>query len=291
MHSPNRTVTRNVSFGNQVVVITGAAGGLGRAYAQLLAARGATVVVNDAGVSLDGADDNPAMADEVARLIRAAGGLAASVPINLDTAEACDQLIDVALQLFGRIDALIHSAGLLDLSPIEDLSVTAWERLRAVNVEAPLWLCRAVLPTMQRQHYGRIVLTISGHGMYADDGPGYPAYAVGKAAQFGLMNALAGTYRSFGVLVNAISPVAATRMFSGEMRSGLEPELVAPGVAYLVSRECRVSGAVLRAAGGRFSIGGYAGTTGIELSASDPDEIDARWDEIVAPPIRFLSKD
>jgi NAD(P)-dependent dehydrogenase (short-subunit alcohol dehydrogenase family) len=283
-------MTMGIRFDGRVVVVTGAGRGLGRAYAILIASLGGAVVVSDAGVGLDGVGNDPTVAAAVAADITSAGGIAEPVTDDLGRREQCEALIELAVRRFGRVDALIHSAGLVDRSGIEGVTVEAWERSRAVNIEAPFWLCRAVLPVMRSQNYGRIVLTVSGHGLYADHELSLPVYAVGKAAQYGLVNALAGAGQAHGVLVNAVSPVAATRMYSGATRAGLEPERVAPGVAFLASDRCRATGMVLRASGGRFSRGGYATTQGIVLNEDEGvDEIDRRWSEVIAGPAQLAS--
>ena len=142
-----------------------------------------------------------------------------------------------------------------------------------VNIEAPFWLCQAAWPIMEKQAYGRIVLTVSGYGLLTFEGSGVTAYCMGKAAQFGLMNGLAGEGRQRGILVNAISPVAATRMFRGQATPDeLRPESVAPGAVLLGSRECPWSGKVLRAAGGTFSVGEFRTTRNHELGTQATPE-------------------
>lgn len=155
-----------------------------------------------------------------------------------------------------------------------------------MNGEAAFWLVKSAFPVMRAQRYGRIVLTLSGHALYSDaSSADLVAYATTKAMQFGLMNGAAAAGEPHGIRVNAISPVAATRMFTREVAAGeLMPEHVAPGAAFLASGECHVSAVVLRAADGRFSLGGYAVTEGIDLGRepATPEMVAARWEEISA---------
>jgi NAD(P)-dependent dehydrogenase (short-subunit alcohol dehydrogenase family) len=247
-----------IRFDHQVVLVTGAGRGLGAAYAQLFAERGACVMVHDAGVNLDGTGSDPGPAFSVAKLIESRGGTAMVDTRNLSDHAACQALIDNVMTQCGRLDVLVHSAGLVAYKGIEETTDEEWDRLLRINIEAPFWLSRAVWPIMKRQKYGRIVLTVSGYGLKTFDNSDVTAYGVGKAAQFGLMNGLAGEGKQHGILVNAISPVAATRIFRRTVAPNeLLPEYVAPGVALLGSRECPWTGKVLRAAGGTFAIGEF----------------------------------
>jgi NAD(P)-dependent dehydrogenase (short-subunit alcohol dehydrogenase family) len=239
----------------QVVVVTGAGRGLGEAYARLLAARGAPVAVHDAGVDRDGGGGDPALARAVRDAVVDAGGRASVHLQNLATRQGCEELIAEALAHHGRIDALIHNAGIVRYHGIGDASVDEYDRTMAINADAAWWLCRAVWPLMQAQAYGRIVLTTSDYGLRTIDGADVAAYSVSKGAQFGLMNALAGEGVAHGILVNAICPVAATRIFRRAVQpQELTPAAVAPGVAMLASRDCPFTGHVLKAAGGTWSI-------------------------------------
>lgn len=255
-----------IRFDERVVLVTGAGRGLGAAYARLFGERGAIVVAHDAGVDRNGRSADPALAHAVAEEIRVAGGYAVAEVHDLSERDACEALVGRVLERFGRLDALVHSAGLVAHGGIEEVTLERWRALTNVNVEAPFWLCRAAWPSMRRQRYGRIVLTVSGYGLRHYEGSDVTAYGMGKAAQFGLMNGLAGEGQPHGILANAVSPVAATRMFSGRVRPGeLSPESVAPGVAFLASSACRWTGQVLAAAGGKFSLGRYEASAEREL--------------------------
>jgi NAD(P)-dependent dehydrogenase (short-subunit alcohol dehydrogenase family) len=202
------------------------------------------------------------------------------------TSGGCDGVLAAAVERFGRLDAVIHNAGLSLHRTLEETDEESWSRLLRVNGEAAFRLVKGAFPVMRGQQYGRVVLTLSGHALYSDaSSADLAAYATTKAMQFGLMNAAAAAGEPYGIRVNAISPVAATRMLTREVPAGeLTPEQVAPGAVFLASRECHVSAVVLRAADGRFSLGGYAVTEGIELgrAAATPEAIAARWEELAA---------
>jgi NAD(P)-dependent dehydrogenase (short-subunit alcohol dehydrogenase family) len=251
-------MTERIDCVGQVVLITGAGRGLGAAYARLFAERGAPVVVHDARVARDGSGFDPGPAEAVAAAIRQAGGSTSVETHNLASRAGCEALIAAVLARCGRLDVLVHSAGLVVYKGIAETTDDEWERQLRVNIEAPFWLCRSVWPSMLRQQYGRIVLTASGYGLRAFDGSDVTAYGMGKAAQFGLMNGLAGEGRAANIMVNAVSPVAATRIFRRPTAPDeLAPEAVAPAVLVLGSRACPWTGKVLHAAGGRFSLGEF----------------------------------
>ncbi len=273
-----------IRFDGQVAIVTGSGRGLGRAYATLLATRGASVVVHDAGVALDGTGFDPGVADAVVQEIAAAGGKAAPCYENIELREGCLRVIDTALSQFGRMDILIHNAGWITFTPLEEMTPELLERVLSIQVKAPFWLSQAAFPIMQHQRYGRIIFTTSGRGMFLEDAlPELSGYAIGKMAQLGLMNALAAAGEAYGIRVNAISPVAATRMFFSPVASGeLRPEQVAPGVAFLASSQCNFSGVVLRASNGRFATVRWQRSAGVDFGEADisPEEIAEQWNRI-----------
>jgi NAD(P)-dependent dehydrogenase (short-subunit alcohol dehydrogenase family) len=271
-------------FRDRVVLITGAGRGLGRAHARLMASLGARLYVSDAGVGLDGSGSDPGPVRDLARELEGTTEVAWS-SANLASREACHGLVADVLGRWGRLDVLIHSAGIVDRTPLELLDEERLRRTLSINLEAAVWLCQAALPPMSGQGYGRIVLTTSGHGLLPVDPPPLPAYALGKASQFGLMNAIALDCAAHGVLVNAIAPVAATRMYTGPDAERYAPELISPAVAFLASDRCTASGLVVRAAGGAFSIGGYAVGSGLTFdSVPTFEDIASKWDAVLRGP-------
>ena len=274
-----------VRFDSQVAIITGSGRGLGAAYARLLAERGASVVVHDAGVALDGTGSDPSIADAIVREITTTGGTAVPSYENIESREGCQRLIEIALTLFGRLDILINNAGWITFTPLEDMTPELLQRIINIQIAAPFWLSQAAFLIMQHQHYGRLIFTTSGRAMFIEDAlPELTGYAIGKMAQLGLMNALAIAGEPHGIRVNAISPVAATRMFRNPTApQELRPEQVASGVAFLASSQCNFSGIILRAGNGHFSVAQWQKSTGIDFgeAVATPEEIADEWSSIM----------
>jgi NAD(P)-dependent dehydrogenase (short-subunit alcohol dehydrogenase family) len=272
-----------IRFDDQVALVTGAGRGLGAAYVRALAARGAAVVVHDAGVEQDGSGGDPAVADAVVADILAAGGTAVASHENLEHDGAGVRIVEDAVERFERLDIVIQNAGLVIWEEL-DVAHRSWERMRRVSVDAPFDITRAAFPVMKEQGYGRFVFTTSGRAMAVErTRPGLAAYAAGKMAQFGLMIVTAAEGEPHGILANAISPAAATRVLVRKVAPGeLEPEHVVPGVLFLASEECTVSGRVLEAGGGEFDVARWTSTDEVDLGRSPvgPEVVARRWAEI-----------
>ena len=255
---------QELRFDNRVAVITGAGRGLGRAYAELLAARGAKVVVNDPGVSLkgDGVVEDPAA--EVVSAIRAAGGDAVADHHSVATREGGEAIIRTALDNYGRIDILIHNAGIVRRGLLKEISYEDYETVLDVHLRGGFNVVRPAFPLMCDQGYGRIVLTGSIGGLYGNKT--VVNYSVAKAGLQGLSNVAAIEGAEFNVKSNVILPAAVTRMAEGLDTSAyppMGPELVAPVVGWLAHETCSVTGEMYVSAAGRVATAYVAETKGV----------------------------
>ncbi len=251
-------------FDNRVAVITGAGRGLGRAYALLLASRGAAIVVNDTGTSRHGEGNDRGPAQQVVDEIRRAGGNAVAVTESVATPEGAAAIVGTALDEFGRLDILIQNAGINRAAPIRQLT---WEQFSAtlgVHLHGAFHVARAALPVMCDAGYGRIIMTSSIAGLYSQKN--LAAYAVSKAGLIGLSNTIALEGAEFGVNCNAIVPSAITRLSDGidtsSFPSTMVPEEVAPLVAWLAHERCQSTGELFIALAGRMAKAYVAETTG-----------------------------
>ncbi|MUG95060.1 SDR family NAD(P)-dependent oxidoreductase [Scytonema sp. UIC 10036] len=280
-----------IRLDDRVAIITGSGRGLGAAYAHLLAERGAQVVIHDAGVNKEGTDSDPTVAADVASKIREADGVAIANDVLLDSRGNCQSLVEMTLEKLGRLDILIHNAGWVAYQSIQDLAPDFLQRAIAIHLEAPTWLAQAAFPTMKQQHYGRIVLTTSDRAIYQQYAlSGLAAYAMGKMAQIGLMNVLAVEGKEHGILVNAISPVAKTRMWNiQDEPEDLRPEQVAPGVLYLASPECQESGFIVRASNGQFTAARWIERDNVDyplnlaaVESATAEKLVTQWHEVAS---------
>jgi NAD(P)-dependent dehydrogenase (short-subunit alcohol dehydrogenase family) len=241
-----------IRFDDTVAIVTGAGKGLGRAYAQLLAARGARVVVNNRRRS----QDEPASADEVVQAIRQAGGQAIANYESVEDPTAGERIVQQALDTWGRIDVLVNNAGVDQRSTFHKVSVEQFRQIFDINFYGSLYVTHAAYARMRAAGYGRIVVSTSVAGLYGLHG--LTAYSASKAALIGFMRTLAAEGKSHNVLTNAIAPYAATPMTARqgnmpeEFMQTMSPEFVAPMVTLLVSEQTNLNGQVIIAGRGAF---------------------------------------
>ncbi|MGE4242063.1 SDR family NAD(P)-dependent oxidoreductase [Ramlibacter sp.] len=279
-----------LSFANRVVVITGAGRGLGREYALAFARRGAAVVVNDLGTNLLGdAAPSSQPADEVVAEIRQAGGKAVAHHASIASPEGAKDLVDTAIRTFGRLDAVVNNAGVLNMKPFAEVTLEGLQRHLAVHVIGSFLVCKAAWPHMVAQKYGRIVNTISG-GIFGL--PGLAEYGPAKGGVFAFTRSLALEAIEHGIRVNAVAPQAATRMLHAsalapDLRERLDrimkPELASPGVLYLAHEDCAVNGETLAVSGGKVCRIALTYNDGFTDPSLTPEMIRDRIGEVLDP--------
>lgn len=267
----------------RVVVVTGAGGGLGREYALLLGREGARVVVNDLGGARDGTGSGSAMADAVVKEIEQFGGTAVANYDDISTESGALSVVATALDSFGAIDGVVNNAGILRDSSFAKMSVDNWDAVLRVHLGGSFHVTRAAWPHMREQGFGRIVMATSTSGLFGNFGQAN--YGTAKMGLVGLINTLAIEGTRHGILLNAVAPMAATRMTSdvvpADLLDRLSPADVAPLVAHLLSERCSDTASVFIAGGGLVQRVALFSNKGVTFAATPTvDDIAARWSEI-----------
>ena len=276
----------DIRFDGKVAIVTGAGGGLGKQHALELARRGAKVVINDLGGSVDGSGGNSAAAEAVVAEIKAAGGEAIANGASVTDDAGVAHLIQQTMDTWGRIDILVANAGILRDKSFSKMEIADFEVVVDVHLMGTVKPVTAAWEIMKAQNYGRIIVTTSSTGLYGNFGQ--TNYGAAKLALVGFMNSLKLEGQKNNIHVNAISPVAATRMTESlmppAMLEKLKPEYVTPGVVYLCSEEAP-TGVILTAGAGAFAVariyetdGAYLGEGGLSV-----EEIRDNWDKIQDP--------
>jgi NAD(P)-dependent dehydrogenase (short-subunit alcohol dehydrogenase family) len=280
-----------VSLKDQVVIVTGAGGGLGRVYALTCAANGAAVVVND--VEAEPGSGRSAAAESVVAEIEAAGGVAAPSGWSVASVDGAEEILACALDNFGTIDAVVHNAGVLRNDPLERIAVDDIDFHLRVHVNGAFYLTSAAFPVMKAKGYGRFVFATSSSGVFGN--PGQAAYGASKTALIGLSNVVALEGMDHGILSNCLLPHSPTRMVEEDLafaellahlaETGATREAVAPIVAYLASPLCTVTHQSFVARGGRYSrvfTGMTKGWRTERATIARPEDVAAHIDEIMS---------
>ena len=273
----------SISFDGKVAIVTGAGGGLGRSHALELAKRGAKVVVNDLGGSVDGSGGSSDAAEAVVAEIKAAGGEAISNGSSVTDETGVDNMVKQAMDAFGRIDILVNNAGILRDKSFAKMSNDDFRLVVEVHLMGTVLPTKAVWPIMKEQQYGRIMVTSSSTGLYGNFGQ--TNYGAGKLGVVGFMNTLKLEGQKDNIKVNALVPVAYTRMTANlmppEAEAMLKPELVTPAVINLVKDDAP-TGTILCAGAGVYSAaqieeaeGAFLGNEGVTA-----EDVENAWEKI-----------
>lgn len=244
-----------IRFDNRVAIVTGAGGGLGRSHALLLASRGAKVVVNDLGGSLDGSGASSKAADKVVDEIKAAGGQAVANYDGVDSAAGAAKLVGTAKEAFGKIDIVINNAGILRDVSFVKMTDDDWNKVLQVHLTGSYNVTKAAWPLLRENNYGRVVFTTSAAGLYGNFGQAN--YSAAKLGIVGLAKTLAQEGAKYNIKSNVIAPIAKSRMTETIMPPNvlekLAPEYVSALVAYLCSEDLQENGQTYAVGGGYFS--------------------------------------
>jgi NAD(P)-dependent dehydrogenase (short-subunit alcohol dehydrogenase family) len=269
-----------ISFEGRVAIVTGAGGGLGRAYALELARRGARVVVNDLGGARDGSGHSDA-ALAVVEEIRSAGGEAMSDGGSVTDLDHMIAMVRKAEAAWGAVDILINNAGILRDKSFAKMEMADFRAVIDVHLIGSVYCTKAVWAGMQERGYGRILMTSSSTGLYGNFGQAN--YAAAKAGLVGFARTLAIEGARHNIRVNTIAPTAATRMtqdiFPPDLLGLFRPELVAPAALYLVSEDAP-TGAILGAGAGVVQAAHVTLTKGAKLEEPTPEAVAAQWAQI-----------
>tara|TARA_Y200000002_G_scaffold126717_1_gene104297 strand:- start:646 stop:1572 length:927 start_codon:yes stop_codon:yes gene_type:complete len=271
-----------IDFKDKVAIVTGAGGGLGRSHALELSKRGAKVVVNDLGGSVDGSGGSSGAAEKVVKEIISSGGQAISNGSSVTDDNGVKLMIDQTIDEYGRIDILINNAGILIDKSFSKMEINDFEKVLNVHLMGTVKPTKAVWEIMKEQNYGRILVTSSSSGLYGNFGQ--TNYGAAKLGLVGFMNTLKLEGQKYNVHVNALTPVAYTRMTANlmppEAENLLTPESVTPAAIYLVSHEAP-NGTILCAGAGVYSVSKIMESDGLSLGLNaTAEDIVNNWEKI-----------
>src|SRR5262249_13586721 len=243
-----------IRYDGRVAVITGAGGGLGKAYALLLASRGASVVVNDLGGAADGTGAGHSMADQTVKEILAQGGRAVANYDSVSTPAGGEAIVRAAVESFGKVDIVINNAGILRDKSFAKLEPKDLEAVLDVHLKGAFYVSQPAFRVMKENNYGRFVFTASNAGVFGNFGQ--TNYGAAKMGLVGLSNVLAIEGAKANVKSNVLCPIARTRLTEellGDHAALVEPDLVTPLVTYLCSEACEYTHEIFSAGGGRYA--------------------------------------
>ena len=272
-----------LGYDGKVAIITGAGGGLGRQHALMMAKRGALIVVNDLGGSIDGVGSNDSAAQIVVDEIKAIGGEAVADHNTVATHEGGQAIVQTAIDTYGRVDIVINNAGILRDKAFHNMTPDLLNPVLDVHLKGAFYVTQPAFVHMREQGYGRIISTSSAAGVFGNFGQ--TNYGAAKMGLVGFTRVLGVEGARFNIKANAIAPLAMTRMTEdilGALKDKLAPELVSPLVAYLAHEDCPVSGQLFSVGGGRVAHVFLGETNGYYSPTLTPEDVQNNWETITA---------
>ena len=272
-----------LGYDGKVAIITGAGGGLGRQHALMMAKRGALIVVNDLGGSIDGVGSNSSAAQIVVDEIKAIGGEAVADHNTVATPEGGQAIVQTAIDTYGRVDIVINNAGILRDKAFHNMTPDLLNPVIDVHLKGAFYVTQPAFVHMREQGYGRIISTSSAAGVFGNFGQ--TNYGAAKMGLVGFTRVLGVEGARFNIKANAIAPLAMTRMTEdilGALKDKLAPELVSPLVAFLAHEECPVSGQLFSVGGGRVAHVFLGETNGYYSPTLTPEDVQNNWDTITS---------
>ncbi|CAB4884496.1 MAG: SDR family NAD(P)-dependent oxidoreductase [Actinobacteria bacterium] len=270
-----------LGYDGKVAIITGAGGGLGRQHALMMAKRGALIVVNDLGGSVDGTGANASAAQVVVDEIKAAGGEAVADHNSVATPEGGAAIVQTAIDTYGRVDIVINNAGILRDKAFHNMTPDLLNPVLDVHLKGAFYVTQPAFVHMREQGYGRIISTSSAAGVFGNFGQ--TNYGAAKMGLVGFTRVLGVEGARFNIKANAIAPLAMTRMTEdilGALKDKLDPDLVSPLVAFLAHEDCPVSGQLFSVGGGRVAHVFLGETNGYYSPTLSPEDVQNNWDTI-----------
>ncbi len=272
-----------IRFDDQVVIVTGSGNGLGKSHVLEFARRGARVVVNDLGGARDGSGGSSEAAQAVVEEIVGSGGEAIANGANVAEYDQVEAMVAEAIDKWGRVDVLVNNAGILRDKTFAKMDLADFQMVMDVHLKGSVNCTKAVWEHMRGRQYGRILMTTSSTGLYGNFGQSN--YGSAKMALVGLMNTLGLEGHKYGIKVNALSPIAATRMTADvipeKLLGLLHPEAVTPAVIFMCSEDAP-SRQIIAAGAGGFAKVTIQETPGVFLKPDslDAENVAAGWDKI-----------
>ena len=272
-----------IRFDDQVVIVTGSGNGLGKSHVLEFARRGARVVVNDLGGARDGSGGSSEAAQAVVEEIVGSGGEAIANGANVAEYDQVEAMVAEAIDKWGRVDVLVNNAGILRDKTFAKMDLADFQTVMDVHLKGSVNCTKAVWEHMRGRQYGRILMTTSSTGLYGNFGQSN--YGSAKMALVGLMNTLGLEGHKYGIKVNALSPIAATRMTEDvipeKLLGLLHPEAVTPAVIFMCSEDAP-SRQIIAAGAGGFAKVTIQETPGVFLKPDslDAENVAAGWDKI-----------